>query len=313
MAIRIETMSDCSEKIPYTIGEMKLYIQRGFLSDYAGMACSAHWHDDLEFHTIFSGRKRFLINGSPVTVGPGQGLFINSCQLHESCSPDGLDSEGLCVIIHPSLLSANERLFASSIRPVIENGAFSHIVLKKSVPWQDEMMNIMLAMQKAAEDPAGAQELRLLGQSLLMVSLLYQNMPAGSELMQVDQHQIRLKNMIGFVQKHYAEPVSVQDIAAAGGACKTVCYELFERFLRQTPMGYLKRYRLEKAEELLRDPNLTVAEISLSTGFSTPSYFTENFRRQFGVTPGGYRKHLRRHLDAADPDVPAPEKDPAEY
>ncbi len=154
------------------------------------------------------------------------------------------------------------------------------------------MQIAVFAMQEAIAHQVKPLGLLLLSYSYLITSILYENMPEPSENRHIDQRLVQLKKMIGFVQKNYASSILLRDIASAGSVCKTVCYELFDRHLRQTPMGYLKCYRLEKAEEMLHNPNLTITEIALSVGFSTPSHFTESFRKHYGVTPGDYRKQI---------------------
>jgi transcriptional regulator GlxA family with amidase domain len=65
-----------------------------------------------------------------------------------------------------------------------------------------------------------------------------------------------------------------------------------------TPMDYLQQRRLQAAASLLRDSNLTVAEIGQQVGYGDASYFTKVFRRQFSMTPQKYRESVRGKLFA---------------
>lgn len=56
----------------------------------------------------------------------------------------------------------------------------------------------------------------------------------------------------------------------------------------ETPSSFFKTYKLNRAAELLREGRHTMAEIADITGFSTPSVFSKNFKKQFGVTPSEY-------------------------
>ncbi|NOX86195.1 MAG: helix-turn-helix transcriptional regulator, partial [Chlorobi bacterium] len=53
----------------------------------------------------------------------------------------------------------------------------------------------------------------------------------------------------------------------------------------QTAGEFIRIYRLNRAAELLKKQSATVAEIAYDVGFSSPSYFAECFRKQFGVLP----------------------------
>ncbi|MBR3717523.1 MAG: helix-turn-helix domain-containing protein, partial [Bacteroidaceae bacterium] len=54
------------------------------------------------------------------------------------------------------------------------------------------------------------------------------------------------------------------------------------------PAAFFKRFKLNKAAELLRSGEHTVSEVSDLTGFSSPTLFSRNFKQQFGVTPREY-------------------------
>ncbi|RKH88769.1 helix-turn-helix transcriptional regulator, partial [Corallococcus sp. AB038B] len=57
-----------------------------------------------------------------------------------------------------------------------------------------------------------------------------------------------------------------------------------------TPRAYVERLRVEKAEGLIRDTELPLADIALACGFSSQSRFTTAFRRATGFTPARYRR-----------------------
>ena len=98
-----------------------------------------------------------------------------------------------------------------------------------------------------------------------------------------------LRKMTGYIQGHYAETVTLDQIAAAGAVCRNRCCILFRENLGCTPIEYATRYRLDKACELLLGGN-SVTEAALSSGFHGASYFAEVFRRVYGKTPTQYRK-----------------------
>ena len=98
--------------------------------------------------------------------------------------------------------------------------------------------------------------------------------------------------MIAYIDEHYAEKMTLDDIAAAGFVSKRTCGNMFDRFLYTPPMKYLNEYRLRKSIELLRGSDMTVTEIGLACGFSGASYYAEMFRRELGVSPSEYRKSL---------------------
>jgi AraC-like DNA-binding protein len=97
--------------------------------------------------------------------------------------------------------------------------------------------------------------------------------------------------MIGYIQKHYAEKITLHDIATAGLMCRSKCCQLFQQTLHQTPFEYLLRYRVQKSLSLLARNNLTITAIALACGFSGASYYTEVFHKIMGISPSAYRKN----------------------
>jgi AraC family transcriptional regulator len=72
----------------------------------------------------------------------------------------------------------------------------------------------------------------------------------------------------------------------------------FIRSFRQirgvTPHQLVMARRYQRAMDLLRQPDLTVADVSDAAGYSSPAYFVASFRRQLGVTPGAYQRAVAR-------------------
>lgn len=67
---------------------------------------------------------------------------------------------------------------------------------------------------------------------------------------------------------------------------------LFKQSTGMTPYQYLTQCRLERAQHLLANTDLTIAEIAERVGFATHSHFTKVFRQHFSVTPKVYRQRL---------------------
>jgi len=55
---------------------------------------------------------------------------------------------------------------------------------------------------------------------------------------------------------------------------------------------YIREVKLAEAAKLIKETDLTSAEISYKVGFSSPSYFNKTFRKRYGITPGGYKAQV---------------------
>jgi AraC-like DNA-binding protein len=99
----------------------------------------------------------------------------------------------------------------------------------------------------------------------------------------------RLAPIFEHLQQHYNEPIRVNDAARLCAASSCCFMNLFKEVTGQSFVAYLNRYRVAKAQNLLKASNTGIAEISLETGFCNQSYFGVVFRRVTGMTPLAYR------------------------
>ncbi len=82
---------------------------------------------------------------------------------------------------------------------------------------------------------------------------------------------------------------TVDLLARDVGMSRANLYKKMQTMLGITPSDFMRNVRLKRAAQLLADSNLSVNQIALSVGFLTPRYFSQYFRKMFGVTPTEYR------------------------
>lgn len=100
------------------------------------------------------------------------------------------------------------------------------------------------------------------------------------------RHLLRAKDL---ADGRYAEPLTVDDLAAAAGLSRAHFSREFRRAFGVSPHAYLLTRRLERAAALLRTTDHTVVEICLAVGLRSVGSFTTSFTRAFGRSPTVYR------------------------
>jgi len=91
------------------------------------------------------------------------------------------------------------------------------------------------------------------------------------------------------IDRRYAEPLDLDALAAIAGVSKYHFVRRFEAAYGETPIRYLTRRRIERAQDLLRHVNLTVTEICMAVGFASLGSFSSRFRALVGESPTAYR------------------------
>jgi AraC-like DNA-binding protein len=91
------------------------------------------------------------------------------------------------------------------------------------------------------------------------------------------------------VDRHFAEPLDVDALAAVAGLSPSHFVRRFGEAFGETPIRYLTRRRIERAQDLLRVANLTVTEVCTAVGFASLGSFSSRFSELVGQTPTAYR------------------------
>jgi AraC-like DNA-binding protein len=104
------------------------------------------------------------------------------------------------------------------------------------------------------------------------------------------QTSMLVKQAVAYMQQHYAEPLSRQEIANAVGVNPDYLTRIFRRELSVSPWDYLNRYRIKQARVLLRTTHTAIATIATEVGFAEPAYFSRVFQKEVGCSPRAFRE-----------------------
>ncbi|WP_088243462.1 AraC family transcriptional regulator [Calothrix rhizosoleniae] len=103
----------------------------------------------------------------------------------------------------------------------------------------------------------------------------------------LSQHQLQLA--IDYIQAYLAEDICLDEIASYLNLSRYYFCRLFKQSTGSSPYQYVIKCRVERAKKLLKQGNLTLAEIALNCGFAHQSHFHHHFKRLTGMTPIQYR------------------------
>jgi AraC-like DNA-binding protein len=101
---------------------------------------------------------------------------------------------------------------------------------------------------------------------------------------------IHLRRARDRIDRHYAEPLDLDDLARTAGISKFHFHRLFAATYGRTPAVYLSERRIERAQDLLRATNLTVTEVCHAVGFSSLGSFSSRFRAVVGESPSEFQQ-----------------------
>ena len=112
-------------------------------------------------------------------------------------------------------------------------------------------------------------------------------MPIGEA---VNYKGITNKEVLNIIEKNYSNEILIDDICAELNINKCYFCSMFKKEIGLTFINYLNNYKIEKSKELLKNPNLSLLDISLSVGYNNQSYFSTVFKKTTSKTPLEFRE-----------------------
>src|SRR5262245_28072953 len=110
-----------------------------------------------------------------------------------------------------------------------------------------------------------------------------------------------LRRARDYMDRHYPENIDLDQLAKVANVSKYHFARSFEATYGETPIRYLTRRRIERAQDLLRSANLTITEVCMLVGFASLGSFSARFTQLVGEHPTAYRK---RWASKGAPHIP---------
>lgn len=251
-----------------------------------------HWHDEWEL--ILASRGALNVGVGPVrdTLAEGEACFIRAGALHSVWKAETADSEYHSIVFHPRLIGSMDSIFWEKYVVPVQDPAFPEYlrISDDSAVLAGELDKAWTA--EAEGKTYHEQEVRnILTRIAAHLSEMSEaKHPFLSEKEKRDME--RTKVMLGYIEKHLSESITISDIAENAVISESECLRCFKRSIGTTPIQYLKELRIRRAAEMLSSYNCSVSYAAEHCGFFDMSYFSKSFRCLMGETPKQYSKRV---------------------
>ncbi|WP_084822017.1 AraC family transcriptional regulator [Bacillus sp. SA1-12] len=247
------------------------------------MARMMHMHDDrIEILLLQSGHGVHIIDGKEYETKQGDILIYNAGIKHEEFadSENGMDILS-CAIGNVCIKGLPPNvLFAKKYCPVIQNRSCYHEI--------GALMD-MLYNNFLSRSPSRELEYHLLCSLLLMVRETVMREESNEEQKEQELGHLILR----YIDEHYIEDISLQDIADELNMSPYYISHAFKRTTGYSPMQYVIRRRIGEAQSYLLSTDKTVTEIAYFVGYNSASNFNNAFKKMVGMSPQSYREFWR--------------------
>jgi AraC-like DNA-binding protein/quercetin dioxygenase-like cupin family protein len=259
-----------------------------------------HWHDAFQFCYVSEGIVDFDLPGQTFSITAGSGIFINYQCLHLIRShEDSVPSSYLCLDLPPSFISydTQSRIFLRYLKPIIDHPYPNALILSRHSQNDKKILSDLLEIDQLSRSDAELIELDIRIKIIEIWKLICQKLKRNvTESKDEFYNNDRLKQIISFIHTHYHEKITLDEIASQVSLSRSECSRFFKKLTGQALFSYLISYRLNKGIDLIRDTDMSIAEIAQTVGFCSQSYFTDCFRKEKGITPKKYKELSTRKL-----------------
>lgn len=274
-----------TETFPMTVNHDDLW-------SFEGKNVPIHWHNDLEINLIREGEAVFQVYQKSYRVRTGDGFLLNRNVPHSCSSPGNEHVRYSTILVRPDFLYGD---FGSDVerkcfQPFLQNSAIPCIHLTGFDENGKEILQKLNQVEEAFDRKRFCYELKIKGllcEAFAMI--LYGHRQELTKFVPANLQELeRLEKMLNYLNMHFTEVISLQDLADQVHLSREVCCRLFKKMTGKTITGYLEEYRVNKSFSLVQSGQYSMTQITEMVGFSNPSRFASAFRKRFGCNPGEY-------------------------
>ncbi len=251
-----------------------------------------HWHPLFEMHQILEGGSIFICGDDHITVRAGDMVLIPPNMLHAIQLPPGMYQHYDTLVFSGDMLGAGscDRSSTNYVHPLAENHATVTAHLHPGLPFYEQLRHLVADIFLCAK--MDTAETDLLMKSRLL-ELHYQLVLHGC-IRKTGRHRSdAMRPVLEFIDRHYRDPISTRDLAAAGHMSPSHLMNSFQRLFGMSAMTYIIRLRIRYACEQLLDTDATVSSIAYDSGYRNLSNFNRQFHKSVGCSPLAYRRKFR--------------------
>lgn len=254
-----------------------------------------HRHVDFaELVIVLNGNAKHIVNDEESFIKKGNVFVINETTAHAYREPQDFK---ICNLMYrPEMLAAaGPDLRASNgfqalfvLQPLYSGMRARSNALNLPIAGVQHVEALIAAMIGEYNDKLQGYQTMLIARFMELVVYLCRHYDTQSR--EAPDSLTHLANAVSYLEDHYLEPVSLEQIAARSGVSVRHLNRMFKAYYRTTPIAYMQSLRFERACMLLKYTDRPITQISHDCGFNDSNYFTRQFTRAYGMPPKAYRQ-----------------------
>ena len=275
-----------------TPSSIELNVFKGKTPEICGVKCFVkdsekgevfhfHRHDFLELEYIDSGSVKHTVCDTEIELSSGGFILLDTDDFHKVEVTEG------------------GRIFTVSMLPRLISPMLQRLLSKFTLPTvgivpeekRGEMSHSLKRIRHLLFNEEVAQEEKVMSYILIILStaLEYSNPILKKKESGAYKHVTKATD---YIQSHYSEDISLDDIARAVYVSANHLSKLFSEANGISVSQYLTEFRLEMARYAIISSDKSISDIAMECGFGSFSSFSRSWKRYYGISPREYKKTL---------------------
>lgn len=260
-----------------------------------------HYHEYIEILYCLDGSFDTILDGKEYVFSKGDMVVVNSMEVHSVCTLDNELNSYIVIRFNPEVLytTAQTIFEAKYVLPFTMKNAnhqrvfYAHEIGATNIP------SLIKSILSEYNNRHYGYELAIrtsIGEIFLWILRSWHNkgLDLGLKSGLNSETIERLQKVFDYVDNNYSEPISTEEMSKLCGMSYSYFSRFFKKMMGKNFSEYVNLVRVSKAEHILASTDMPITEVALEVGFSTSSYFIEQFKSFKSITPKQFRiKFLR--------------------
>ncbi len=265
-------------------------------SNGAQLMVHAHIHNYIEIIYALSGKYQILLNNKDYSFCEGDMVLINSNEIHNIFSLSHGLNRYIVVKFEPEMLyTTAQSLFEMKyVMPFILNESTHQKIFCKEEIEKTVVPDIIHGINREYHDKRYGYELAIRANIYNLFLFILRRWNEQNVDLNIDEEinkdmVKRIQNVFDYIENNYQNDITALEMAQHCNLSYSYFSRLFTRIMKRSFREYLNYVRITKAERLLTSTDLNITEIAMQVGFSTSSYFIQQFKLYKDISPKQYQ------------------------
>lgn len=284
---------DVKERVKMPDNNFRVY-SFDYENTVAGGVFISHWHETIEIISVTQGSINVTCNDRSFVAEKGDVLFINSNDYH-GCQMGSANLKLVCVMFDMSVLCGRHIDVCEQkyLQPIMNRS----IVFENLILHDERLSGAVHQLYEHQKSGVTGFQLSVKGELYKILAIMlgsYIEKTLSAHATKIRKKDIKkINSVLAYIDENYTRQLTLEELSAEASLSKFYFSKLFKSYTGKTVIEYINHYRLYKAEQLLRDTDMSVTDIAYNIGFSDINYFSRFFKKIYTISPNRFRENCR--------------------